>query len=74
MNNIPPLVQIHLYRQALRDVENATRKTGDKKLHAWIMKELEASRALMLERARDEMDESMVPEEERQRQEDANFY
>lgn len=74
MNNIPPLVQIHLYREALRDIENATRKTGDKKLHAWVMKELEASRALMLESARDEMDESMLTEEDKQRRDDANFY
>ena len=74
MYTIPPLVQIHLYRSALKDVETATRQTRDKKLHAWVVKELEASRALLLDRAKDEMDESLLNEEERKKRKDAEFY
>ena len=72
---IPPLVQIHLYRNALKDVEASTRQVRDKKLHAWAVKELEASRALLLDRAKDEMDESAtLSEEEKQKRKDAAFY
>ena len=39
-----------------------------------MVKELEASRALLLDRAKDEMDESLLNEEERKKRKDAEFY
>ena len=73
-NEIPRLVQLDLYRNALSSIERLSRAYQEKKLHAWAVKAKKEYGERMVQLAKEEMDGSIEDEEEKQRRMDADFY
>lgn len=73
-NDIPRLVILDLYRNALKTVEKLSRAAKDRTLHAWSVKAIRECGDLIIQMAHDEMDENMVREEEKQEKADEEFY
>ena len=72
---LPKLVVLDLYRNALTTVERMSRKDRDKKLHAWAMKAKEEVSQCMVQIAKDEMyGEIELTEEEKEAQAESSFY
>lgn len=74
-NELPKLVVLNLYRNAIETVERLSRRYADKKVHAWAMKAKKEVGDLMMQVATDEMyGEVEDTEEEKQRNADIDFY
>lgn len=72
---LPRLVVLDLYRNAIDTVEKISRRKADRKVHSWAVKTKKEVGDLMMQVASDEMygevDES---EEDRQKVADEEFY
>lgn len=73
-NELPRLVILDLYRNAIDTVERMSRKHEDKKIHAWAMKTKKELGKMMLDMARDEMTDDIEDEEDKARKQDEDFY
>ena len=72
---LPQLVRLDLYRNAIYTVEKLSRKKGDRKVHAWAMKAKKEVGDLMMQVAADEMyGEVEDTEEDKQKKADEEFY
>lgn len=72
---LPRLVVLDLYRNAIDTVEHLTRKNGDRKIHAWSVKARKEVGDLMMQVAADEMyGEIEETEEEKQKKAEEEFY
>lgn len=70
---IPKLVILDLYRNAIDTIEKMSRKKGDRKIHAWAMKAKKEVGNLMMQVASDEMyGEVEDTSEEKKSEEDFN--
>ena len=70
---LPRLVMLDLYRNALTTVEKLSRQKVDKKVHAWAVKARKEVGELIMQCAADEMEE-VVDEAAKQKKEDEDFY
>lgn len=52
---LPRLIILDLYRNALRTVERLSRQKRDKRLHAWAVKSIDEVADVMVQLANDEM-------------------
>ena len=72
---LPRLVILDLYRNALTTVEKLSRANRDKKLHAWVVKARKETGDLIMQCAYDEMEDvGEDTEEEKKRKSDEDFY
>lgn len=72
---LPRLVILDLYRNALTTVEKLSRANRDRKLHAWAVKAKKETGDLIMQCANDEMDDVGEEEdEEKQKKADEEFY
>ena len=72
---LPRLVILDLYRNALTTVEKLSRSNRDKKLHAWAVKARKETGDLIMQCANDEMEDvEEETEEEKQKKADEDFY
>ena len=72
---IPELVRLDLYRNALDSLEHISRKNGNRKIHAWAVKMKKGIGELMMQVAADEMyGEVEETEEDKKKKADAEFY
>lgn len=72
---LPRLVILDLYRNALTTVEKLSRSNRDKKLHAWAVKARKETGDLIMQCANDEMEDvEEDTEEEKQKKADEDFY
>lgn len=73
-NEIPRLVILDLYRNALSTIERLSRTYQEKKLHAWAVKAKKEYGERMVQLAKEEMDGTVEDEEEKKKRTDAEFY
>lgn len=72
---LPRLVILNLYRDAVDTVEKLSRKKGDRKVHAWAMKARKEVGDLMMQVAADEMyGEVEETEADKQQKAEEDFY
>lgn len=71
---IPRLVILDLYRNALTTVEKLSRAYQEKKLHAWAVKAKKECGEQIVQMAKDEMDGSVEDEDEKKKREEEEFY
>ena len=72
---LPRLVVLDLYRNALGSIEKLSRAQRDKKVHAWAVKAKKEVGDLMMQCANDEMEDVVEEtEEEKQKRADEEFY
>lgn len=72
---LPRLVVLDLYRNAIDTVEKISRKRVDKKVHAWAVKSKKEVADLMMQVAIDEMyGEVEETEADKQQKADEDFY
>ena len=72
---LPRLVILDLYRNALGSIEKLSRAQRDRKVHAWAMKAKKEVGDLMMQCANDEMEDIVEEtEEEKQKKVDEEFY
>lgn len=72
---LPRLVILDLYRNALGSIEKLSRAQRDRKVHAWAMKAKKEVGDLMMQCANDEMEDIVEEtEEEKQKKADEEFY
>ena len=72
---LPRLVILDLYRNALTTIEKLSRANRDKKLHAWCIKARKETGDLMMQCANDEMEDvGDESEEEKKKKADEDFY
>lgn len=72
---IPRLVILDLYRNAIDTVEKISRKRVDKKVHAWAVKAKKEVADLMMEVAEDEMyGEVEDTSEDKEKKSEEEFY
>lgn len=75
MKEIPRLVILDMYRNAIKTVEKVSRQRGHKKVHAWAIKEQKAVTDMIMQVSEDEMDGIEEEEEEaKKRAEIEEFY
>ena len=74
-NDLPRLVVLDLYRNAIDTIEKLSRKKADRKVHAWAMKAKKEVGDLMMQVAEDEMfGEVEETPEDKQKKVDEDFY
>ena len=74
-NDLPRLVVLDLYRNAIDTIEKLSRKKADRKVHAWAMKAKKEVGDLMMQVAEDEMfGEVEETPEDKQKKADEDFY
>ena len=72
---LPRLVILDLYRNALTSIEKLSRANRDRKVHAWAVKARKEVGELMMQCANDEMEDVVEDtEEEKKKKEDEEFY
>ena len=72
---LPKLVVLDLYRNAISTVEHLSRKSANRKVHAWSMKAKKEVGDLMMQVAEDEMyGEVEESEEEKKKKAEEDFY
>lgn len=72
---LPRLVILDLYRNALGSIEKLSRAQRDRKVHAWSVKARKEVGDLMMQCANDEMEDVVEEtEEEKQKKVDEEFY
>ena len=72
---LPRLVVLDLYRNALTSVERLSRTSRDKKIHAWAVKAKKEVGDLMMQCANDEMEDvGEESEEGKQKKAEEEFY
>lgn len=72
---LPRLVVLDLYRNALVSIERLSRSQRDRKVHAWAVKAKKEVGDLMMQCANDEMEDVVEEtEEEKQKRADEEFY
>lgn len=74
-SELPKLVILDLYRNAIDTIEKMSRKRADKKVHAWAMKAKKEVGDLMMQVAADEMyGEVEDSEEDKMQKAEEEFY
>lgn len=74
-SELPKLVVLNLYRNAVDTIEKISRKKGDRKIHAWAVKAKKETGDLMMQVAADEMyGEVEDTEEDKQKKAEEEFY
>ena len=72
---LPRLVVLDLYRNALSSVEKLSRANRDKKVHAWAVKARKEVGDLIMQCANNEMDDiEEETEEDKQKKAEEEFY
>ena len=72
---LPKLVILDLYRNAVSTIEKISRKKGDRKVHAWAVKARKELGELMMQVAADEMyGEVEETDEDKMKKADKEFY